>query len=598
MTHIFISYKTEQRALAHKVRDKLHEWGFDTWLDVDKLRPGSHWADEIDRAIKTCTALIGVMTPDSIKSRFVTNEWDMAIMTGKPFIPLMFEPTEPHYKYIDIQYIDFTDQQPYHLLESRLHSSDTSEGNKSDVDPYHDYLQQLYERINKYLSAKLISSLRDEEDRPKPIALSAKRTTDAVDILFAKRDEIDPLFIIGGIGDEPREQFSNFKQAFDYFEGRVLLLGEPGAGKTITLLNHARDAVVKRRQDLNAPLPILGIVPTWNAEKSLTDWLSSEHNTPKNVIGMINNGKALLFLDGLDELGTERYVDENDPKKGKFDPREKFVQDLPTNNQILLTCREREYRDIDTKVKLNGAITLNPLSDEQIEQYLQNQSQLQNFVQTDEQIKSWLNNPFLLSIFAFAYESATDKEKQSFKQIESADEFRSELFDKYLEENYTHQQRKFQITGTTMPIKYSELRLLLGDIAKESYGDGRISIQSVHESIKQIIPKASEEEIVNLLININCISHIDDDKVRFIHLLFRDYCLDLYFDRFIQMGANGVQDLIYLAWSKWASRVRQTILKIGDDAISPIFEDINKLIDISMNEFEPIPPEYLYERSM
>lgn len=38
--HIFISYKSQQRDYAFAVRDQLRAWGYDTWLDVDRLEPG------------------------------------------------------------------------------------------------------------------------------------------------------------------------------------------------------------------------------------------------------------------------------------------------------------------------------------------------------------------------------------------------------------------------------------------------------------------------------------------------------------------------------------------------------------------------------
>lgn len=194
--HIFISYKTEQRGLAFLVRDKLVEWGYETWVDVDRLQPGTYWANDIDYALKTYLACVGIMTPLATESRYVTNEWDIAIMKRKLFIPLMFEPTEPHYKYIDIQFVNFTTVDrtiAFKQLQERLNAYDV--GSTTTKDPYHDYLQHLYDRINKYLSAKLITSLRDVEGRPDPIELLATQTEGMVDISFDTHEEIDPLVV-------------------------------------------------------------------------------------------------------------------------------------------------------------------------------------------------------------------------------------------------------------------------------------------------------------------------------------------------------------------------------------------------------------------
>ena len=37
---IFISYKSEEREFAITLRDKLQEWGHETWLDVDDIPAG------------------------------------------------------------------------------------------------------------------------------------------------------------------------------------------------------------------------------------------------------------------------------------------------------------------------------------------------------------------------------------------------------------------------------------------------------------------------------------------------------------------------------------------------------------------------------
>lgn len=559
--HIFISYKTEERELAFKVRDRIQAWGHTTWLDVDRLQAGAYWANDIDRALKTCRACVGIVTPNSLGARYVTNEWDVAIMNGKPFLPLMFESTEPHYKYIDIQYIDFTSaprDAAYAQLQSRLEGLAEAEA-PPVADPHADYLQSLYDRINTYLSAKLIKSLRDEQGRPDPIQLEVARRDDAVDVLFHRRDQVDPLFLAGGLTEEPTGEFDDFSRAFEFFDGRLLLLGDPGSGKTVTLLHFARDAIVRRRNNPSAPLPILALIPTWDANAPVKNWFASAYGAPENTLEIIHKGDALLLLDGLDELGSEKEVREGEKVIETFDPRARFIQQLPPNNQLVLTSRTREFEDIGQKIALNGAITLRSLNSGQIAHYLEAQPELLEFVESADSLREWLDTPLLLSFFALAHEGMTPSErKQLTGMLSNASEFRSTVFDGYVRERYKHEDNKYKLRGDEMPMSMEDMLAVLGRVAlrnmvsfdrydKTSHGaylqpliaqrhnairpDDKIHNEWGYQSetfdksgdsrVRTMIHFA-EMQAVELACQLN-LMFVDGDQYQFIHLLLRNH---------------------------------------------------------------------------
>jgi HEAT repeat protein len=554
MSNIFISYKSEQRSIAFTIRDKLHEWGYETWLDVDKLQPGTYWANEINKALKTCHICLAIMTPLSIGSRYVTNEWDMVIMQGKLFLPLMFEYTEPHYKYIDIQYIDFTvdDKASSFLrLQARLasYNKDNYE-TPASKDPYRDYLQGLYERINKYLSAKLIATLHNEKGQIEPIQLSVERAEGAVDVLFEKREEIDPLFVIGGIESMPQREFHDFGNAVEYFHGRVLLLGDPGAGKTIALLNYARDAVVRRFQDLSAPLPILAIIPTWDAEEGIFNWIENSFGSPSETKKIIENGGALLLLDGLDELGREHL---NKRTNIKSDPRQSFLVQIPSNNQIIVTSRTQDYEEIGEAIALNGAVTLMPLNDSQMEMYLLEQRELWQAIQADERLKLLLKTPLLLSFFAFAYQDDLDgEERAKLMQLNREVVLRDKIFERYIQKRYEHEERKRNLRGGTMLFSLSDLKTLLGQIAMNlailknetslrlnvngntvsiifgnSYFNSYNTSQSPYVQFSELLNLALELQFLTKT-TVNIDEYRTNIQYQFTHNLLRDYFATVY----------------------------------------------------------------------
>ena len=72
---VFISYRRVEQEFAERLHDKLCAWGHDTWMDVYNIPKGSYWPDEIDKGLKWCDVVIGVMSPEAINSRNVKNEW-------------------------------------------------------------------------------------------------------------------------------------------------------------------------------------------------------------------------------------------------------------------------------------------------------------------------------------------------------------------------------------------------------------------------------------------------------------------------------------------------------------------------------------------
>jgi HEAT repeat protein len=523
MSHIFISYKRQQIQLALRVRDQLRAWGYDTWLDQDRLLPGMQWANEIDRAIKASHACLGIMTPAALESRYVTNEWDIAIMKGN-WVPLMFERTEPHYKYIDLQYVDFAStptELAFNLLKKRLENIEDQLRSMA-ADPYADYLQVLYDRINRYLDAKLLKSLRDADNQPEPIALTTEPLDGAVDFRFEKQDEIDPLFLIGGIADEPPQQFRYFVDAFDHYNRRILLLGEPGSGKTITLLQFARDAIIKRRNNPSAPLPILGIIPGWNADEqpSIAHWLAKSHGAPPNAEQIIHEGKALLLLDGLDELGSERPVNPYQPDGEKYDPRQRFMSHLPENNQMLVTCRRRDYEQIGTLIELHKAITLKPLDNDQLRQYLKAQPELLAFVQSESRLQEWLDTPLLLSYFALVYETSTDDERMSLQNFDNAAHLREKVFSEYIRQRYEHEQRK---PYHKLPFSLDTLYAMLGQVSMKNIADWKLTANVFTISDFDLSAGTDALQWLADLVRMNLFSPIGGERYQFVHIYLRDY---------------------------------------------------------------------------
>ena len=112
------------------------------------------------------------------------------------------------------------------------------------------------------------------------------------------------------------------------------------------------------------------------------------------------------MLDGLDEVAE--------------DMREACVQAITVYSQehldkgpmpLVVCCRSKEYADLSTRVPLQQAVSILPLSQEQIDQYLQRAGKqvdaLRQALQDDAELNALARQPLMLSIFTLAYQDAT-----------------------------------------------------------------------------------------------------------------------------------------------------------------------------------------------
>lgn len=105
--------------------------------------------------------------------------------------------------------------------------------------------------------------------------------------------------------------------ATEIFEGigagrTLLILGEPGCGKTVTLLKLAQSLIARSENDLTQPLPVIVNLSSWAKQrKSIVDWLVQEihdiYGASKPLAKIwVEQEQLILLLDGLDEVNA-RY---------------------------------------------------------------------------------------------------------------------------------------------------------------------------------------------------------------------------------------------------------------------------------------------------
>jgi signal peptidase I len=219
----------------------------------------------------------------------------------------------------------------------------------------------------------------------------------------------------------------------------LLILGAPGSGKTTTLLELTRDLIDRAEQEIHQPIPVIFNLSSWAGEKQkITDWLMQElktkyHESSQSLCQTwIEKQQLLLLLDGLDEVRAEQ--------------REKCVKAINQFSQehgqteIVVTSRIQDYENLSSRLQFQGAIFIQPLTPEQIDDYLNQAGEklagVRLALQTDTALQELAQTPLMLSVMALAYEGLAPAELLQM----NVEEQHKHLFDKYIERMFVRRR--------------------------------------------------------------------------------------------------------------------------------------------------------------
>lgn len=179
----------------------------------------------------------------------------------------------------------------------------------------------------------------------------------------------------------------------------ILLVGAPGAGKTIRLLGVAEALLARAREHEDVPLPVVLNLSSYPAYRgSLREWLEHElvakYALPrKHAESWLDDGALCLLLDGLDEVEAReraRCVAAIDELR-----RERPVP-------YLVACREANYRTLPCRLAVDAALRICPLDKQTVAQTLREfevSPRLTALVENDAALVDHLRSPLLLALF-------------------------------------------------------------------------------------------------------------------------------------------------------------------------------------------------------
>ena len=141
------------------------------------------------------------------------------------------------------------------------------------------------------------------------------------------------------------EKTADIVAAFKSSKKRLLIVGEPGSGKTMTaysLIKH-----LDKTEGAAGRIPLLVNLSAWEAQDNfetfLVDYLCSEvgYQVRQRAVAdaFISSRRYSLILDGLDEIPAEM-------RTHLSERLDKFVMGLPDEVGVVVTCRTQEYKEL------------------------------------------------------------------------------------------------------------------------------------------------------------------------------------------------------------------------------------------------------------
>ncbi len=87
---VFISYSRQDwDSYVKPLHGALQNSGLEVWVDQFVVRGGANWLLEINKALTECACMVLCISPDAVKSRWVTQEYQYFFFNQKPIIPVL-----------------------------------------------------------------------------------------------------------------------------------------------------------------------------------------------------------------------------------------------------------------------------------------------------------------------------------------------------------------------------------------------------------------------------------------------------------------------------------------------------------------------------
>ncbi|MGW4684327.1 NACHT domain-containing protein [Streptomyces sp. NPDC004244] len=249
----------------------------------------------------------------------------------------------------------------------------------------------------------------------------------------------------------PFPQGTRMRTVYERHGLQLLVLGAPGAGKTVHMLELTQELVDHAMTEATAPVPVFLLLTNWRGEP-MEPWVEEElgrrYRVPADAAkALLSRGMIDLVLDGLDEVDPSRH------KECVAEINGFLSADGHPQCGIAVSCRTTEYEALPARLSLSGAVTVQPLPVPVVHAFLNDAGPrlhgLRAAAAADPELTRLLTTPLMLGIAAVAYSGVDESSVYSFG---TSEERRGLVYEAFLEKMIT---RDRTLRGQSVPARYS-----------------------------------------------------------------------------------------------------------------------------------------------
>ena len=112
--HIFISYARKDGTLAaERLHKEMVSAGCSVWRDIESMQGGRVWKKQLREAIRKADAVLVLLTPEAVASKFVEWEWETAETLDKTIIPVLIQACDIPEEWQVLHYRDLSNESIY-----------------------------------------------------------------------------------------------------------------------------------------------------------------------------------------------------------------------------------------------------------------------------------------------------------------------------------------------------------------------------------------------------------------------------------------------------------------------------------------------------